>query len=88
MKDIPEDVMQAAYEALANAGFRKGTKLEIAAVVVSQAVVAERERATAHARDAKEIFRNSADGSAALEVVAASSLFELVERNIRDGVPA
>lgn len=88
MKDIPEEVLKAAYARLTASGFKKSSGRDVVAVIVAQAVMDERERATAHASTAKETFRNSADGSPELEVVAASSLFELIERNIRDGIAA
>ena len=86
MKDIPDDILQAAYQAAAASELR--VSRDVLAVVIAQSVAAERNRAAAHSDAAVAAIRSTLDGDADRVLISAIDIAMRADRAIRTGEPA
>lgn len=84
MRDIPHDIMQAAYQIVSGTKFR-GTNRDIAVLTVAQGIQSERDRVAAHVNAARLALVATGDGSASLVHSAASAILSDLERAILAG---
>lgn len=86
MKDIPDDILQAAYQAAAASELR--VSRDVLAVTIAQSVAAERNRAAAHSAAAVAAVRSTLDGDADRVLISAIDIAMRADRAIRTGEPA
>lgn len=86
MKDIPDDILQAAYAAAAASELR--VSRDVLAVVIAQSVAAERNRAAAHSTAAVAAIRRTLDGDADRVLMSAIDIAMRADRAIRSGEPS
>jgi hypothetical protein len=85
MKRIANDILTGAYLRLADTDTDFGPNRDAAAMLIAQAVSAERSRASAHSAAALEAIRHAADGSAERVLESFIAIAERTHRAIRTG---
>lgn len=88
MRDIPHDIMQAAYAAVATSGIKlAGTaKRDMVVLIVAQSIAAERDRARSHVDEARKRVRQSGDGEARRVIENVTTILDQTYRAVAEGL--
>lgn len=73
MRDIPDDILRAAYQIVAGTKFR-GSNRDIAVLAVAQAIQSERDRAVGHVAAAQQALATAGDGTVSHVRIAANAI--------------